>query len=118
MIPASVTSIAEDAFDGCPQLVIRCSASSVAYAFAQAHGIAVELLEEAPDITYGDLDGDGSVGAADALNILQFAAKLAIPTDTQKLCADVDGNGSVDAKDALYVLQKAAKFIDVFPVEE
>lgn len=42
-IPASVTQIAEDAFDGCSaELVIAAPASSAAAAYAQAHGFTLE----------------------------------------------------------------------------
>ncbi len=116
-ITANEVEIAEDAFDGCENVIICCYSASKAYAFAQAHGIAVELLDEKPDIIYGDLDGSGNADANDALLILKIAAKLQEPTETQSIAGDVDNSGSVDASDALYVLKKAAKLIDVFPIE-
>ncbi len=117
-ITANEVEIAEDAFDGCENVVICCYSASKAYAFAQAHGIKVELLDEKPAVVYGDLDRSGSVDANDALLILKIAAKLQTPTEEQRIAGDVDESGSVDANDALYVLKKAAKLIDVFPIEE
>ena len=118
-IPASVTEIAEDAFAGCEQLVIKCYPASAAYYYAQAHGIAFELLDEKNfDVLYGDMDGDGIVDANDALLILKIAAQLETASDEQKVVGDVDDNGTLDANDALFVLKKAAQLIDVFPIEE
>ncbi len=116
-ITANEIEIAEDAFDGCKDITICCYSVSKAYAFAQAHGINVELLDAKPDITYGDLDGSGNADANDALLILKIAAKLQASTEEQNIAGDVDNSGNVDANDALYVLKKAAKFIDVFPAE-
>ena len=39
MIPAAVTSIAEDAFEGCPDLVIYCYEGSSAHHYAMEKGI-------------------------------------------------------------------------------
>ena len=72
---------------------------------------------EPTKFVYGDLDGNGSVDASDALQILRIAAKLETPSDNAIQTGDVDGNGSLDAADALLILQKAAKIIDSFPVE-
>ena len=106
-----------DAFDGCENVIICCYSGSKAYAFAQAHGIAVELLDAKPDIIYGDLDGSGGVDAKDALIILKIAAQLQTPTEEQKIAGDVNNSGNVDARDALEVLKKAAQLIDKFPAE-
>ena len=43
-IPASVETIAEDAFSGCGQLTIGCVRNSAAYRFAQEHGFEIDEL--------------------------------------------------------------------------
>ncbi len=116
-ITANEIEIAEDAFDGCENVIICCYSASKAYAFAQTHGIKIELLDAKPAVLYGDLDGSGNVDANDALLILKIAAKLQTPTGEQNIAGDVDKSGNVDANDALYMLKKAAKLIDVFPAE-
>ncbi len=116
-ITANEIEIAEDAFTGCGNVTIRCYAASKAYAFAQTHDMAVELLDVKPEVLCGDLDGSGNADANDALLILKIAAKLQTPTEEQRIAGDVDKSGNVDANDALYVLKKAAKLIDVFPAE-
>ena len=42
-IPDSVTEIAEDAFEGCTNVTIECSADSEAYAYAAAHGLVISI---------------------------------------------------------------------------
>ncbi len=116
-ITANEIEIAGDAFEGCENVTICCYSASKAYAFAQAHGIKVELLDAKPAVVYGDLDGSGNVDANDALLILKIAAKLQTPTEEQSIAGDVDKSGNVDANDALDVLKKAAKLIDVFLAE-
>ena len=59
----------------------------------------------------GDIDGNGSVNASDALMVLQIAAKLYTPTSAERAAADMDGNGGISASDALMVLQIAAHLI-------
>lgn len=44
-IPGSVTSIAEDAFDNCPNLKIFCSANSKAHEYAVTHSIDFEFVD-------------------------------------------------------------------------
>ena len=42
-IPASITNIADDAFDSSSDIIIRCSKFSTAYMYAIAHGLNYEL---------------------------------------------------------------------------
>ena len=71
-----------------------------------------------PDVLPGDLNGDSTIDASDALSILKIAAKLVSATDAQLIVGDVDGNGVLDANDALLVLKRAAQLIEKFPIEE
>ena len=65
----------------------------------------------------GDVDGNGSVTAADALMALQAATGKLDLTEIQKPVADVDGKDGISSSDALLILQYATKKIDAFPVE-
>lgn len=65
------------------------------------------------NITPGDLDGDGTVNAADAAAILIAAAKIGAGeppglTTEQENTADLDDDGSINAADAAIILQYAA----------
>ena len=44
----TVSSIAEDAFDGCENMMIYCSVDSYAYTYAQTQGLSVSTLVIAP----------------------------------------------------------------------
>ncbi len=69
-------------------------------------------------ILYGDVDGDGKVSAADALEVLKSVVGKVTLTDEQIVVADVDGSGKVDAADALDILKKVVGKIDKFAVEQ
>ncbi|MBR6548101.1 MAG: dockerin type I repeat-containing protein, partial [Clostridia bacterium] len=66
----------------------------------------------------GDVDMDGSVTAADALEVLKSVVGKVTLTEEQFIAADVDGSGKVDAADALDILKKVVGKIDKFPVEQ
>lgn len=70
----------------------------------------------APDIVYGDVNGDGNINASDALLALQHSVKLTTLEGDIFTAADVDQNDKVDATDALYILQYSVKLIDTLPV--
>ncbi len=60
----------------------------------------------APEYKLGDIDGDGKISAADALEVLKSVVGKITLTDTQKLAGDVDKDGDVDATDALEILKE------------
>ena len=70
------------------------------------------------EILYGDVDGDGNVSAADALEVLKAVVGKSTLTDDQTKAADTDGNGKIEAGDALNILKKVVNKIDKFPVEK
>jgi len=53
----------------------------------------------------GDMDGDGSPSAGDAIKILRFVVGLDQPTPTQAWLADTNGSGDIDGGDAIIVLR-------------
>ena len=61
----------------------------------------------------GDANGNGSVGADDALAVLQAVAHLRDLSGVNALAADVTGNGSIGADDALKILQAVAHIVDL-----
>lgn len=82
---------------------------------------AIEQLEPLDqEWIIGDVDGDGSVTAADALLTLQAATGKVELDFLQQLLADVDGDedGQITANDALLILQYTTKKISGFPIED
>lgn len=78
------------------------------------HCVRSVLLPSA--LTYGDVDGDGSVTVRDALLALRFAVKISEPTAAQTEAADVApkpgvarlfGDGAVTVADAIRILRRA-----------
>ena len=74
--------------------------------------------EPAPEILWGDADGDGELTNADALLLMRHLIALeSIEQENLELC-DVNGDGEIDLVDALLIMRKAMGTIDSFPVEE
>jgi len=75
-------------------------------------------LAQPDPVTYGDVDGSGTVTATDAL-LAQKAFLGQVELDErQKKAADVNGDGMVNATDALLIKKYALGEIDQFPVEK
>lgn len=70
-----------------------------------------------PAFMLGDLDGNESITASDALMILKNVVGKVKFDETQTIQGDLDGNGSITANDALLILKKVVGKIDKFPVE-
>lgn len=70
-----------------------------------------------PDAAYGDVDGNGTVDASDALMVLQSSVQLRTLTADQAILADVNTDGKIDASDALNILQKSVGLIHRFDAE-
>ena len=63
----------------------------------------------------GDVNGDGVVGATDAILILRYVlGGMELDAD-QLVAANVDGNGIIDVTDALFILRYVMNVIDAFP---
>ncbi len=74
--------------------------------------------QPAVTIKYGDVDGNGKVTAADALEVLKSVVGKVTLTNDQSIAADTDGNSKADAADALNILKKVVGKIDKFAVEQ
>jgi hypothetical protein len=78
---------------------------------------AIEKLKQ-PTVLYGDVNGDGAVGASDALQVLKHVVGKIVVSDEAFVAADVSGNGIIEAVDALNILKFVVGKITQFPVEQ
>lgn len=69
-------------------------------------------------IGLGDIDEDGKISAADALQALQAATKKIILSGVNLEAAEVSGSQGVSASDSLLILQYATKKITSFSVQK
>ncbi len=107
ILPKSVTTIEEEAFSGCTSLTLSVYKDSYAHKYAETNSIPYVLI--GGDATLGDVNGDGSVDATDASDILVASTEKAVGhenalTEAQQKAADVNKDGQFDAVDASYIL--------------
>ena len=74
---------------------------------------AIKASAAAPEL--GDVDGDGTVTAADARITLRASSKLITLNKIQKEVADVDFDGDITSADARIILRVSSK-LDKFPI--
>ena len=67
-------------------------------------------------VKYGDLDGDTSINAKDALLVLKYAVGKESFSDLLKLLANVNGDEDINAKDALDILKFSVGKLEAFSV--
>ena len=94
----------------------KCTAWVLAAAILLSMACIGVYAQRAP-FRYGDVNGDGKVSAADAMEVSKHTAKIITLTGDAFKAADVNGDGIVSVKDAILIQQYVAKVIDVFPVE-
>lgn len=69
---------------------------------------------DVPSVTLGDVDGNGTINAADAVMVLRSDAGLITLTAEQAAAADVNGDGVVNAADAVQILRFDAGLLTQF----
>ena len=74
---------------------------------------AVQAVE-APAVTIGDVNGDGKINTADAVQILKYAAGMVQLDENRLLAGDTNHDGKVNTADAVLILKYAAGMINTF----
>lgn len=92
---------------------ILCFVLSVGLVFSLAFSVVAE-----EQLVYGDVNGDTSVNAKDALLVLRYTVKKEQFTEKQKKVAKVTKQDAPNAKDALCILQKCVGKLRHFEVEK
>ena len=95
----------------------KCTAWVLAAAILLSMACIGVFAEHAP-FRYGDVNGDGILSAADAMEVSKHTAAVIRLTGDSFKAADVNGDGNVSVKDAILIQQYVAKIINVFPVEQ
>ena len=70
-----------------------------------------------PDVTYGDVNGDGIINSMDAAIVYRSVNGRYTLTDSQKLSADVNGDGAVNSTDAALIYRYTNGKMSKFPAE-
>ena len=76
-------------------------------------GLAASFQAYVP-YTLGDVNDDGTIDSADALEALLFFVESKTPTETERLAADVNKDGTIDSYDALQMLRYFVEEIHSF----
>lgn len=76
-------------------------------------GLAVSFQAYVP-YTLGDVNDDGTIDSADALEALLFFVESKTPTETERLAVDVNKDGTIDSYDALQMLRYFVEEIHSF----
>ena len=118
VIPASVTEIAETAFDRSDNLVIYCYAGSYAEEYATAHDIPYVLIGEMMTILLGDADGDGEISILDVTVIQRVLVDIISDDDGMiALRSAMEDGEELSITDAT-VIQRYLAWINVYyPVD-
>lgn len=103
-IEQTLTRAANDA----AELITEDNAAGAVLAYEEPQG-----PDEPGDVTLGDVDGNGTVNAADAVMVLRSDAGLTTLTAEQTAAADINGDGTVNASDAVQILRFDAGLIQV-----
>lgn len=113
-IPSTVTDIRASAFSLYPMLdteyldiIIYAESDTQAQRYAEKNGISFVAITEYTTETLGDINGDESINAQDALLALQHSVRLIDLRGDSLVMADMNQSNLVDAQDALLILQKS-----------
>ncbi len=123
-VDAQIDSLNVQSLDDEPAVIAARNAYEALTDAQKGYVVNLPKLEEAEaaieklKVRYGDVNNDGTVGALDALLVLQAIVGKIHLTDREFLAADVSGSGNIEALDALYILQIIVGKIDRFPVEQ
>ena len=118
LIPASVTTIDDAAFNSSNKVTIYCYESSAAHVFAEVKGIPYVLLEvpEPEKYLLGDADTDGEILINDATVIQRVLAHLPVASFDERN-ADVNGD-ELDISDATQIQRYIAELPVNSPIGE
>ncbi|MBQ7836668.1 MAG: dockerin type I repeat-containing protein, partial [Clostridia bacterium] len=71
--------------------------------------IVNEGIEEKPEVTVGDVDGDGEITMLDLFRLKLFVKQKALPTDVEIAAGDIDGDGEITMVDSFEMKYRISK---------
>lgn len=85
-------------------------------AAAKVVDLATAEIVTAPDVMYGDIDGNERINISDVIAVFNFSNGT--PADEQQTkAADVDGNGRINISDVILIFNRSNGDNTPFPVE-
>ncbi len=78
----------------------------------------IVIVENEESDTMGDVNGDKTVDAADALIVMRYTMGIGEIYEPNMPYADVNGDGVVDLADALLIIRYSMGLIDGFPAAD
>ncbi|MBO5420954.1 MAG: dockerin type I repeat-containing protein [Clostridia bacterium] len=67
----------------------------------------INIVEDEPSVSKGDVNSDKKINSTDALMVLQHSVKLITLTSAQITVADMNSDNKINSLDALVILQKS-----------
>ena len=116
-IPDSVENIAENAFDGCDNLVIYCKKESRARYYAEENKIPF-VVTDGIMFTLGEINGDGIISISDVTAAQQHLADIITLEGACLNAADTNQDGTLDVTDAENLQKYIAGYDVSYPIGE
>ena len=116
-IPDSVETIAENAFDGCDNLVIYCKKESRARYYAEENEIPF-VVTDGIMFTLGETNGDGIISISDVPAAQQHLADIITLEGACLNAADTNQDGTLDVTDAENLQKYIAGYDVSYPIGE
>ena len=79
--------------------------------------LKLEKISDTPQVTVGDVDGNGAINMDDAALLIRYCNNLTTLTDEQKAAAELNGNGEINMDDAALLIRYCNNLLASFPAQ-
>lgn len=79
--------------------------------------LKLEKISDTPQVTLGDVDGNGEINMDDAALLIRYCNNLTTLTDEQKAAAELNGNGEINMDDAALLIRYCNNLLASFPAQ-
>lgn len=77
----------------------------------------LEKISDTPQVTLGDVDGNGEINMNDAALLIRYCNNLTTLTDKQKAAAELNGNSEINMDDAALLIGYCNNLLASFPAQ-